>query len=160
MTYLTPTKLDDRDIKILRVLERDARNTFAEIARDLGVSIDTITKRYRKMLELGVLKRTTILHNPRALGVDTIASLEFDVDYNRVDELVEKISRLPAVIFCTSSLGRKDIFAIVFLESVEDLSRINLHLRGLSGVREVKSSIWIDDFLLCPENFDLSRMVA
>jgi Lrp/AsnC family transcriptional regulator for asnA, asnC and gidA len=152
--------LDDRDVRILRVLERDARNIFAEIARDLGVSIDTITKRFKKMQEIGVLKRTTILQNPRALGVETIASLELDVDYSRVDELVSKIRGYPWVVFCTPSLGRKDIFAIAFLESVEALSGISFQLKGLKGVRDVKSSIWIDDYMLCPENFDLSRVVA
>ena len=157
---MTRGKLDDRDVRILRVLEKDARNSFAEIARGLGVSIDTVTKRYRKMLEMGVLKRTTILMDPRALGVETIASLELEIDYNRVDELVEKIRGLPGIVFCTPSLGRKDIFAIVFLESVEELSRISFQLKGFEGVREVKSSIWIEDHMLCPENFDLSRAVA
>ena len=152
--------MDDRDVRILRVLEKDARNSFAEIARDLEVSIDTVTKRYKKMLEMGVLKRTTILLNPRALGAETIASLELEIDYSRVDELVERICGLPRIVFCTPSLGRKDIFAIAFLESVEELSRINFRLKGLEGVREVKSSIWIDDYLLCPENFDLSKVVS
>jgi DNA-binding Lrp family transcriptional regulator len=157
---MTRGKLDHRDVRILRVLERDARNSFAEIARDLGVSIDTVTKRYRKMLDMGILKRTTILLNPRTLGVETIASLELEIDYSRVDELVEKIRGVPGIVFCTSSLGRKDIFAIAFLESVEELSSINFQLKGLEGVREVKSSIWIEDYMLCPENFDLSRAVA
>ncbi len=157
---MTRGKLDDRDVRILRVLERDARNSFAEIARDLGVSIDTVTKRYKKMLGMGVLKRTTILLDPRALGVETIASLELDIDYSRVDELVERIRGLPGIVFCTPTLGRKDIFAIVFLESVEELSRINFQLKGLEGVREVKSSIWIEDHMLCPENFDLSKVMA
>ncbi len=157
---MTRGKLDDRDVRILRVLEKDARNSFAGIARDLGVSIDTVTKRYRKMLEMGVLKRTTILLDPRALGVETIASLELEIDYSRVDELVERIRGFPRIVFCTPSLGRKDIFAIAFLESVEELSRINFQLKGFEGVREVKSSIWIEDYMLCPENFDLSRAVA
>jgi DNA-binding Lrp family transcriptional regulator len=157
---MTRGKLDDRDVRILRVLEKDARNSFAEIARDLGVSIDTVTKRYRKMLETGVLKRTTILLNPRALGGETIASIEMEVDYSRVDELVDRICGLPRIVFCTPSLGRKDIFAIAFLESVEELSHLNFQLKGLEGVREVKSSIWVEDYMLCPENFDLSRAVA
>jgi|ETNmetMinimDraft_2_1059921.scaffolds.fasta_scaffold109822_1 DNA-binding Lrp family transcriptional regulator len=157
---MTRGKLDDRDVRILRVLERDARNSFAEIARDLGVSIDTVTKRYRKMLDMGVLKQTTVLLDPRTMGVETIASLELEIDYSRVDELVERIRGVTGIVFCTPSLGRKDIFVIAFLESVEELSRITFQLKGLEGVKEVKSSIWIEDYMLCPENFDLSRAVA
>jgi len=43
---------------------------------------------------------------------------------------------------------------------VEELSHLNLQLKGLEGVREAKSSIWIEDYLLCPENIDLSRVVV
>ena len=150
-------KLDERDVKILRVLEMDARNSFSEIARDLGVSIDTITKRFRKMHDSGVLKRTTMLLDPRALGVDTIASLELEVDYHRVDEVATELRSYPWAVFATPSLGRKDLFVIAFLDSVEDLRHITFLLRRLEGVRGVRSSIWIDDFMLCPENFDLSR---
>jgi DNA-binding Lrp family transcriptional regulator len=157
---ISRAKLDERDIRILRFLEKDARNSFAEIARELSVSIDTVTKRFRKMLDLGILKRTTILQNPKVLGIETIVSLELDVDYCQIDELIENIWAIQEVVFCTSSLGRKDIFVIVFLESVETLSRINYQLRGLTGVKEIKSSIWIDDYLLCPENFDFSRIVG
>ena len=152
--------LDDRDVSILRVLEKDARNSFADIARALGVSIDTVTKRYRKMLDTGVLKRTTILLDPRALGSHAIASLELEIDYSRVDDLVERIRGLSRIVFCTPSLGRKDIFVIAFLESVEELSSITFQLRGIEGIREVKSSIWIEDYMLCPQNFDLTKASA
>ena len=112
------------------------------------------------MLKTGVPKRTTLLLDPRALGVETITSLELEIDYSRVDELVKRIRGVPNIVFCTPSLGRKDVFAIAFLESVEALSRINIHLKGLEGVREVKSSIWIEDHMLCPDNFNLLRAVA
>jgi DNA-binding Lrp family transcriptional regulator len=47
---ISDVKIDGRDARIIEALERDARTSFAEIARDCGVSIDTITKRYRNML--------------------------------------------------------------------------------------------------------------
>jgi len=72
-------KIDGRDVRIIRALEKDARTSFADIAREIGVSIDTITKRYRKMLRSGVLKGTTLLLNPRSFGHEYIASLELDV---------------------------------------------------------------------------------
>ena len=112
------------------------------------------------MLDTGVLRRTTILLDPRALGSPTIASLELEIDYSRVDDLVERIRGISKIVFCTPSLGRKDIFVIAFLESVEELSSITFQLRGIEGVREVKSSIWIEDYMLCPENFDLTKAAA
>lgn len=151
--------LDEKDVRILRALEKDARTSFADIARDCGVSIDTITKRYRKMLRNGPLRGTTILLDPRSLGYDCIASVEVDVEFQRLDDVAEALRASPRVVFCTPSLGMKDVFAIAFLETVGDLSRLLSFVKGLEGVKEVKSSIWVDDYMLCPENFDLSRVM-
>ncbi|NIQ06176.1 MAG: AsnC family protein, partial [Candidatus Korarchaeota archaeon] len=41
--------IDEIDVKIIRALQKDARTTFTDIARDCGVSTDTISKRFRKM---------------------------------------------------------------------------------------------------------------
>lgn len=152
-------KIDGRDVSIIRALEKDARTSFADIAREIGVSIDTITKRYRKMLRSGVLKGTTLLLNPRSFGHEYIASLELDVDFSHVEGVVETIRELPEIVFVTPSMGRKDVFAIAFLPSVGTLSQLNTFLKGLPWIKEVRSSIWVDDFLLCPENFELDRVM-
>jgi Lrp/AsnC family transcriptional regulator for asnA, asnC and gidA len=45
-------KVDQIDRKLIRALQKDARTNFADIARDCGVSTDTISKRFRKMKKL------------------------------------------------------------------------------------------------------------
>jgi DNA-binding Lrp family transcriptional regulator len=156
---ISDVKIDGRDAKIIRALERDARTSFADIARDCGVSIDTITKRYRKMLRSGVLKGTTLLLNSKSFGHEYVASLELNVDFSHVEEVVETVRGIPEIVFVTRSMGRKKVFAIAFLGSVEALSQLNAFLKGLPLIKEVKSSLWVGDLLLCPENFELDRVM-
>ena len=47
-------RIDEIDLNIIRVLQKDARASFAGIARDCGVSTDTISKRFRKMKKLAL----------------------------------------------------------------------------------------------------------
>ena len=42
-------KLDEIDLTILNIIEKDARTSFREIARKLKVSPDTISNRYEKL---------------------------------------------------------------------------------------------------------------
>ena len=44
-----PANIDGVDVKIIRALQKDARTGFADIARDCGVSIDTISKQFKKL---------------------------------------------------------------------------------------------------------------
>ena len=159
MVAISEVRIDERDVRIIRALQDDARTSFADIARDCGVSIDTVTKRYRKLVGSGVLKGTTLLLNPKSFGFDCIASLEIDADFSRVEEVVETVGGIPGIVFVTPSIGRRDLFAVALLGDVGELNQLNAFLKGLPWVNEVKSSLWVGEYLLCPENFELDRVM-
>jgi Lrp/AsnC family transcriptional regulator, regulator for asnA, asnC and gidA len=151
-------KFDDTDLRIVRNLQRDARTNFADIAKECGVSVDTIIKRFQRMRRNGVIKGTTILIDPRRFGFDCPASLEIDVDPVRVAEVVEQTRRQPGVVFCTPSMGMRNVFAVVVLRGMKDLNALIEDVKALPYVRDVKASIWVEDILLCPENFELEGL--
>lgn len=151
-------KIDGIDVNIIRALQKDARTNFAHIAKDCGVSTDTVSKRFRKMKKVGIVRGTTILLNPKSFGHDCVASLGIDVDYPHVEEVVELVGKIPDVVFCTPSMGRHDIFAIAVLRNVGRLSQVKEFIKGHPLVREVTTSIWIDEILLCPENFEFKHL--
>lgn len=151
-------KIDEVDINIIRALQKDARTNFAHIAKDCGVSTDTISKRFKKMKRTGIVRGTTLLLNPKSFGYDCIASLGIDVDYPHVREVVELVRKIPDVVFCTSSMGRHDIFAIAVLKNVGKLGQVKESIKGHPLVRAVTASIWVDEILLCPENFEFKHL--
>ena len=151
-------KIDGIDVNIIRALQKDARTNFAHIAKDCRVSTDTVSKRFRKMKKVGIVRGTTILLNPKSFGHDCVASLGIDVDYPHVEEVVELVGKIPDVVFCTSSMGRHDIFAIAVLRNVGRLSQVKEFVKGHPLVREVTASIWVDEILLCPENFEFKHL--
>ena len=151
-------KADEIDINIVRALQRDARKSFADIARDCHVSIDTISKRFKKMKKTGIVKGTTVLLNPKSFGYDCVASLGIDVDAPHVAEVIEFLGKIPDVVFCTPSMGKHDIFAISVLKNVGKLGQLKESIKGHPLVRAVATSIWVDRILLCPENFEFDHL--
>lgn len=151
-------KIDEIDVNIIRALQKDARTHFADIAKDCGVSTDTIGKRFKKMKRTGIVRGTTVLLNPKSFGYDCVASLGIDVDYPHVREVVELVGKIPDVVFCTSSMGRHDIFAIAVLKNVGRLGQVKESIKGHPLVRAVTASIWVDEILLCPENFEFKHL--
>ncbi len=152
------TRIDEIDVGIIRTLQKDARANFADIARNCSVSTDTISKRFRKMKRAGIIRGTTILLNPKSFGYECVASLGIDVSYPHLKEAVEMIQKIPEVVFTTASMGRHDILCIVVLKNVGRLSQVKDLIKGHPVVREVTTSIWVDEILLCPENFDFEHL--
>jgi len=156
---VSPTAdLDEIDVKIIRSLQKDARTNFADIAKDCRVSVDTVSKRFKKLLKSKVARGTTVLLNPKSFGFDCVASFGIRVDYPHVQEVVDFIRKIPDVVFCTQSMGRHNLFAIAVLRNVGRLSQLKESIKGHPMVREVAASIWVDEILLCPENFEFEHL--
>jgi len=151
-------KIDEIDINIIRALQKDARTNFADIAKDCGVSTDTISKRFKKIMRTGVARGTTVLLNPKSFGYDCVASFGIRVDYPHVEEVVDFVGKMPDVVFCSASMGRHNIFAIAVVKNVGKLSQLKESIKGHPVVREITTSIWVNEILLCPENFEFGRL--
>lgn len=151
-------KFDDTDVRVLRNLQKDARTNFANIAKECGVSVDTIIKRLKRLEKNGVVKGTTILLEPRLMGMDCLASFEVNADVIDIYEVVTSMKKQSGIVFCTPSMGMQNIFAIAVIRSMKDLNVLRESIKGLAHVKDLKTSIWVDDFLLCPENFELELL--
>ncbi len=151
------SKIDKIDVTTIRVLQKDARADFAGIARDCDVST-AISKRFRKMKKADVIRGTTILLNPKSFGYDCVANLGIDVSYPRLRDVIESLRKMPEIIFCATSMGKYDIFCIVITENVGRLSQVKDLIKGHPAVREVTTSIWVDEILLCPSNFEFKHL--
>lgn len=151
-------KLDEIDVSIIRALQKDARTNFTDIAKNCGMSVDTISKRFKRMRKTGVARGTTLLLNPKSFGYDCVASFGIRVDYPHVEEVVDFVGKMREVAFCTPSMGRHNIFAIAVLKNVGRLGQVKESIQGHPMVREVAVSIWVDEILLCPENFEFEHL--
>jgi Lrp/AsnC family transcriptional regulator for asnA, asnC and gidA len=147
--------LDQVDIAIIRALQKDARSSFAEIAKSCDVSIDTISKRFKKIEEMGVARGTTVLLNPKSFGCDFVVSFGINADYSHIEAVLVFLRKLPEIIFSTQTMGRHSIFAVSTVRNITALNQVKESIKGNPMVREIKTSIWVNEILLCPENFDL-----
>jgi len=150
--------LDELDVGIIRALQRDARTSFADIAKNCNVSVDTVSKRFDRLLKKDVARGSTVLLNPKSFGFECVASFGIRVDYPHVEDVADFVRRIPEVVFCTSAMGKDNIFAIGVLKNVGRLSQVKEYIKGHPKVKEVSASIWVGDILLCPENFEFEHL--
>jgi Lrp/AsnC family transcriptional regulator for asnA, asnC and gidA len=159
VSELKEMKIDDTDIAILRALQLDARTRYTEIAKQRGVSVDTIIKRYRKLKRRGLVKRTTILLDPRKFGKEVIANLSIDTEPACIDEVIAFLKEQDGVAFATHSMGSYDVFAIAMKRSMNEMNALKETIQSHTKVNDVQINIWVDQYLLCPQNFELEPLL-
>jgi len=131
--------LDASDNKILDLLRKDGRATFAEIAGQLHVSPGMIRQRYNRLVAQGLLKVVAIT-NPVHRGLKTMALIGVRTDGNQMLKVADKIAKLKEVVYLVVVSGRYDIMIEVFCRDHEDLLNfITEKLYGIEGVRETET---------------------
>jgi Lrp/AsnC family transcriptional regulator for asnA, asnC and gidA len=152
-------KIDPTDIAILRNLQHDARTKYSDIAKQCNVSVDTIIKRYRKLQQQGIIKNTTLLLDPRRFGDEIIANFSIDIEPQSTTEVLNYLQKQPGILFSAHSLGEYDIFTIAAAKNMNEMNNLKEKIQSHNMIREVKTSIWVDQFLLCPQNFELEPLL-
>lgn len=86
------------DTKILGLLIKDGRSSFAEIARILGISRAHARERVTKLLNDGVIEQFTAVVNPEKLGKAVSAFFDIKVSPQGIKEVAGELSQRPEVI--------------------------------------------------------------
>lgn len=149
--------LDDTDRFIIERMTEDARASFRGIARDLGVSPDTVIGRYRKMVERGVIRGSTTVFDPALLGYQGMAAFHIDMDPSSPDggsrRVLEKLIKLPNIIVATRTVGDHDLLALGVIFGVGHLVELSGEIGGIPGVKDLQVSIWETGQEISPKFF-------
>ncbi len=135
----TSNKLDEIDEKIIAILQKDGRASFAQMAEDLKVSAGMVRVRYNRLVDMGVL-RVVAITNPLRMGYQTMALIGIKVDGARLIQVANQIAALEEVIYLIIVSGAYDIVVeVVCRDQRHLLEFLTEHLYKIEGVRESES---------------------
>lgn len=90
--------LDDLDVKILQLLQRNARMTNADISRTVGIAPSAILKRIRRLEEERVILSYETRVAPEAFGLEMGAFVKIHSDEKPGETAIgRKIAAMPEV---------------------------------------------------------------
>lgn len=126
------------DTKILNLLIKDGRESYAEIARLLEVSRAHVRERVQKLLDDGVIEQFTAVINPEKLGKAVSAFFDVKVAPQHIQEVADNLSTQAEVV---SLYVMNDMESLHIHTLTEDLSLLEQfsanHLFGVPGVLSV-----------------------
>lgn len=142
--------IDALDMKILRILQQDARKPTVEIAKEVGVNEATVRRRIQKLLKAGIIERFTVVLNYHKLGRGIKAFIGLRVQPSKLKDIVEHLSKHPDIQVLYRTSGDTDIFTEVIFEKMEDLNAFLEEELSLEGITGTIVTIVIGPYKRCP----------
>ena len=134
-------QLNHLDKKILRLIARNARIPYLEVARECNVSGAAIHQRIQKLLDAGILKGSEFIIDTYKIGYQTCAYIGIKLsDIKRFNSVVEAIRAVPEIVECHSTTGKYSIFVKMYAHDNKHLLQLILdHLTTIDGVASTET---------------------
>jgi Lrp/AsnC family transcriptional regulator for asnA, asnC and gidA len=117
--------IDELDQKILKLITKNARIPFLEVARECGVSGAAIHQRVQRLLNLGVVTGSEFILNPEKLGYNTCAFMGIHLEKASFHkQVVEQLLKIPEIIECHYTTGQYAIFLKIQTKTNKHLKQI------------------------------------
>ncbi|MBP8213073.1 MAG: Lrp/AsnC ligand binding domain-containing protein [Saprospiraceae bacterium] len=144
--------IDSLDTKILTILAKDAKLSYAEIGKMLYVSPGTVHVRVKKLTEANLIKAVRAELNYAALGFDITAFLGIYLEKSNMYESVKsELKKIPEVIDAHYTTGNYSIFAKIICRDTEHLRDILAKkLQAIKGIQRTETFISLEETLSRP----------
>jgi len=134
--------MDDIDRRLLEMLRVDGRRSYAELARQVGLSAPAVHDRMGRLERNGVITGYRADVNPDAVGLGVTALIGIqertDTEYSVVTDALEKI---PEVESCYFLAGEESFLIKVRVGAIGELEQLVNRLNRLPGVARTRTAI-------------------
>ncbi|MGC8998127.1 MAG: Lrp/AsnC family transcriptional regulator [Candidatus Bathyarchaeia archaeon] len=146
-------KLDEKDLAILDLLQKNCKMTAKEIARKINSPITTVFAKIKRMEQQGIIKeyRAILDHKRLDFGVTAFILASFSYRTNKEGEtlsqraIAEQISKFPEVQEVHIISGDWDILIKVKDKDVDSVGRFVIDkLRTVKGIEKTLTCMVFD----------------
>ncbi len=159
-------KYDEVDIKIIKILQADARTSIAQVAEKLGLSTNAVRLRYERIKNNGLIKKTFLpVFLPQyAQSKSQTYKMQMTIRATNTEtpkllNFIRKLDINHAQIECWETIGHFNVLVWVISEDPIDMHVIQEKIENQVGVIENKACI-IAGFRDYYQKLDLNHLVG
>lgn len=133
--------LDATERRMVELLQEDGRLSVASLARSLGVSEVTARRKLNRLLRDGIIQVVATV-DPFDVGYETPVIIGLKVHRPQLEDVAERLSRLPQVRYVGASTGRVDLIIEVVTRTNQDLAGFLLNeLAQIEGITDSETNL-------------------
>ncbi len=140
-------KLDDLDWRILTALQENGRLSNVEVAKLVGLSHSSCSRRIARLEREGIITGYRALTDRRKLGLSVRAYCGVLRDANvGWEELARELAQIEGVVTVTAVSGEVDYMLEIVARDMQHYSQVVMRdVFGIKGVTATRSSFVLDE---------------
>ncbi len=134
--------MDNIDIKILKLLQDNARVTASEIAGRINLSVPAVSDRLKKLDASGIIQKYTAIINPKKMNKSLTVIMFVSLENPKfADKFIEIIQKEDEIIECHYLAGDFDYALKIITTNTETLEMILNRIKLVAGVQKTKTTV-------------------
>lgn len=114
--------MDEIDRRILQVLNKNARQSFREVAKEVGLSVTAVIHKIKKLEAAGAIKGYIPVLDPESFGYNLMAVIALRISKGKLLETQRLIAEEPQVMAVYDITGEWDSLVIGHFRTRDDLN--------------------------------------
>lgn len=137
-------ELDDIDNAIIELLRADGRMPYRSLARELGITENTVRARVRRLEDSDTM-RVVAVTDIEAAGYGMLLAIGVQVESRSPEDVARELAQMTEVFSVNVVVGTHDVEILVVAQDQSDLDElINSRLAGVPGVRRLTPALAVD----------------
>ncbi|MEV4540483.1 Lrp/AsnC family transcriptional regulator, leucine-responsive regulatory protein [Micromonospora echinaurantiaca] len=134
--------MDAIDLSLVELLRGNARLSYAELARQVGLSAPAVHERVGKLEAGGVIRAYRAEIEPEALGLGVTALIGIIEDSGAdTDDVLEAFRAIPEIESCYFMAGVESFLLKARVTTIAELERLIVRLNRTPGVASTRTGI-------------------
>ena len=147
------TKTDETDMRILGLLERDAKMRIHVLARKAGIPASTAHHRIKRMEQSGIISGYTIRKDSKKLGLGILAHVLVFVDVTALkkmkitqQDIAAALSKIDGAERAEIITGEADLLLTIRCRDMDDYRKVLLgRIQAIEGITETRTIMVISE---------------
>lgn len=136
------SRIDPTDARILDILQRDARRSYAEIGAEVGMSGPSAHERVKKLEARGILRGSMAQVDPTAVGLGVLAFMWITQAPGSVaDDLSDGFAAISEIEACHRIAGEADYLLKIRAGDTADLERVVRRVQAIGHVYRTETDV-------------------
>jgi DNA-binding Lrp family transcriptional regulator len=131
-------QIEDMDLQILNLLQKDCRLSFNKIAKKLGMSVGTAFNHIKLLEKKGIIKRYSLKLDSVKLGYNLTVIIMIQAEGNFLTDVEKEISNSTNTVAVYDITGDYDA---VVIAKFKDKLNLNSFLKNLLSMPHVKRTV-------------------
>jgi Lrp/AsnC family leucine-responsive transcriptional regulator len=134
--------IDETDIKILELLQKEGRTRRNDLAEKVGLSLPAVSDRLRKLEESGIISGYFAKVDHQQLGKDITAFVIVTIDSSKhFNAFIEHVNSADDILECHAITGDGTHMLKVRTENTGSLEKLLAKIQSWAGVLKTTTSM-------------------